>query len=380
MAKRMRLMLLIVGLFIAAIGTFKFLQIRAAIAQGSSWQPPPETVTSIVAKEEDWPATLTAIGSVEAVHGVLLSADLAGVVREINFESGRRVAKGQVLVRLDTSQEQAQLAQVQASRDLAELNLKRAQKLVGQGVIAQSEFDRMQAEARETVASVDVIEATIGRKTIRAPFSGAIGIRQIDLGQRLNEGDPIVQLQTLDPVYVSFSLPQTDMDELRVGSEVRISGEGLAGAAGAEEGLVGRITAINSLIDVATRNVAVQATLRNPREHLRPGMFVDVSVDLGRASRAISLPASAVAFAPYGNSVFVIETLKDPKGKAYKGVSQRFVKLGQQRGDQVAVVSGVKPGEEVVTSGAFKLRPGAAVVVDNKVQPANDPAPKPADS
>ncbi len=375
MAKRMRLMLLIVGLFIAGIGTFKFLQIRAAIAQGSSYQPPPETVTTIVAREEEWPATLSAIGNVEAVQGVILSADLSGVVREIAFESGRRVARGQTLVRLDTTQEQAQLAQAEASRDLSRINLARAEKLIGQGVIAQSELDRLQAEARQAEASVEAIRATIGRKTIHAPFSGVLGIRQIDLGQRLNEGDPIVPLQSLDPVYVMFSLPQNDVSQLKVGSEVRIA----TGEATSEE-FVGRITAVNSVNDEGTRNVAVQATLRNPDERLRPGMFVDVRVELGTSTRSITLPASAVAFAPYGNSVFVVEELKDPKGKAYRGVSQRFVKLGHERGDQVSVVSGVRPGEEVVTSGAFKLRPAAAVVVDNKIQPGNDPAPKPADS
>lgn len=375
MAKRMRLMLLIVGAFIAAIGTYKFLQIRAAIAQGSSYKPPPETVTSIVAREEEWPATLSAIGSVEAVQGVMLSADLSGVVREITFTSGRRVAKGQVLVRLDVSQERAALAQAEASRDLSRLNLERAEKLTEQGVIAQSELDRLRAESRQTDASVQAIEATIGRKTITAPFSGSLGLRQIDVGQHLNEGDPIVPLQALDPVYVRFSLPQQDVNQLRTGSQVRITAEELPGRE-----FLGKVTAINSIIDEGTRNVAVQATLSNKDGMLRTGMYVDVGVDLGTASRAITLPASAIAFAPYGNSVYVIEQLKDPKGKPYKGVNQRFVKISRERGDQVAIVSGLKPGEEVVTSGAFKLRQGAAVVVDNTVQPGNNPAPKPTDS
>jgi membrane fusion protein (multidrug efflux system) len=375
MRKRMGLMLLVVGLFIAGIGAFKFFQIRAAIAQGGSYQPPPETVTTVVAQEEEWPATLTAIGSVEAVQGVLLSADLSGVVRDILFESGRRVAKGQVLVRLDTAQERAQLAQAVAQRDLSKLNLDRAVQLTSRGVIAQAELDRMQAEARTSEASVDAIQATIARKTIRAPFSGVLGIRQVDLGQRLNEGDPIVPLQQLDPVYVMFSLPQGDVNALKLGSEVVITS---SDAVGRES--IGRITAVNSVIDPATRNVAVQATLKNADLDLRPGMFVDVKVDLGTTSRAISLPASAVVFAPYGNSVFVVEDLKDPKGKTYKGVSQRFIKTGRERGDQVAVTDGLKPGETVVTSGAFKLRAGAAVVIDNKIQPANEAAPKPEDS
>ena len=374
MAKRMGLMLLIVGLFVAAIGTYKFLQIRAAATQGSAFQQPPQTVTTLVAKEEEWASTLAAIGGVEAVNGVLVSADLSGVVSEIAFESGRHVAKGQVLVRLETATERAQLAQAEASRELAGINLARAEKLVERGVIAQAELDRLRAEARRADASAEAVEATIARKTIRAPFSGVLGIRQINLGQRLSEGDAIVQLQSLDPVYANFSLPQRDVSALRVGAEIRVS----ADQAGAQR--TGRITSINSVIDPSTRNIDVQATLANRDGILRPGMFVDVTVDLGVSNRAITLPTSAIAYAPYGNAVFVVEELKDPRGKAYQGVSQRFVKTGRERGDQVAVLSGLKPGEEVVTTGAFKLRPGAAVVVDNTVQPANDAAPKPEDN
>ena len=374
MARRMGLMLLIVGLFVAGIGTYKFLQIRAAIAQGSSYSAPPETVTSIVAVEEEWPSTLSAIGTVSAIQGVLLSADLAGVVRSIHFESGQHVAKGQVLVRLDTAQEQAMLAEATARGDLAKLNLERSEKLVERGVIAQAELDRFRAEARTAEASEQAIRATIGRKTIRAPFSGYIGIRQIDLGQRLNEGDAIAPLQALGSVYVDFALPQGDVSQLRRGAVVTVDAEN-----GVE--LRGKITAINSVIDPATRNVTVQATLANPGERLKPGMFVDVHVGAGASVRAITLPASAVNYAPYGNSVFVIEEIADPKTKKkYKGVNQRFVTLGRERGDQVAVVTGLKAGEEVVTSGAFKLRPGAAVVVDNKLKPANEAAPNPADS
>jgi membrane fusion protein (multidrug efflux system) len=375
MAKRMRLMLLVVGLFIASIGTYKYLQIRAAMA-GGGYQPAPETVTTIVAAEEDWPSTLSAIGSVSAVQGVVLSADLAGVVRSIHFDSGDRVAKGQVLLRLDTAQEQAQLSEANARAELAGLNLARAEKLVAQGVIAQSELDRMRAEAKASGATAQAIRATIARKTIRAPFSGVLGIRQVDLGQRLNEGDPIVPLQALNLVYVDFALPQGDVTNLHPGAEVLIAADSSIGMA-----IPGRISAVNSVVDAATRNVTVQASLRNPGERLRPGMYVDVRVDLGTATRAITLPASAINFAPYGNSVFVVEQITDPKTKKpYKGVNQRFVKLGRERGDQVAVVSGLRAGEEVVTSGAFKLRPGASVVVDNKLKPSNSAAPNPADS
>lgn len=374
MAKRMGLMLLVVGLFIAGIGTYKYMQIQAAIKAGSSRTMPPTTVTTAIAKEEEWSATRTAIGTVVAVNGVMVSADLGGVVREITFESGRRVAAGQLLVRLETATERAQLAQAQASWDLAKLNLERAEKLIERGVIAQSDLDRYRAEARQAEASVDALRAIIDRKTIVAPFSGVLGIRQVNLGQRLSEGDAIVELQSLDPVYVNFSLPQGDVNALKVGAQVRVT---------SDDGVTtqtGRITSINSVIDPSTRNVQVQATFANRGEALRPGMFVDVLVDLGAPTTAITLPTSAIAYAPYGNSVYVVEELKDPAGKAYKGVSQRFVKTGRERGDQVAVLTGLKPGEEVVSAGAFKLRPAMAVEVDNKVQPGNDPAPTPEDN
>jgi membrane fusion protein (multidrug efflux system) len=374
----MGLMLLVVGLFIAAVGAVKFFQIRAAIAQGSAYKPPPETVTSVKAEEEVWAGGMTAIGSVTAVHGVTLSADLAGVVQSIQFQSGAHVREGQTLVRLDTRTEQAQLKQADAASELAKLNLERAEKLVERGVIAQSELDRMRAEARSTSANADAIRAMIGRKTIRAPFSGVLGIRQVDIGQRLNEGQPIVELQALDPVYVDFNVPQQEVGRLKVGDPVRVNADSVTGGQA-----TGRITAVNSIVDAATRNVWVQATFANPGLRLRPGMFVDVNVELGTSRSAVTLPATAINYAPYGNSVFVIEDIKDPKNPkapAYKGVTQKFVKLGATRGDQVAVVDGLKPGDEVVSSGVFKLRTGMAVTVDNKIQPSNSANPKPEDS
>jgi membrane fusion protein (multidrug efflux system) len=375
MARRMVLMLLAVGLFVAAIGTYKFLQIKAAIAQGSSYQPPPEAVTTVIAQPVDWAGTLTSIGTVEAVHGVILSADLSGVVKSIEFTSGKKVGKGQVLVRLDTGQERAQLAQATAQRDLAKLNLDRGRHLLERGVIAQAAFDQLDAEARTADAAVSAVQATIARKTIRAPFAGVLGIREVDLGQHLNEGDAIVPLQSLDPVYVNFALPQQDANGLKPGTAVSVSADSVE-----VHSVHGTINAVNSIIDDATRNVTVQATFKNPGAKLRPGMFVDVAVNLGTRTQVIALPTTAINYAPYGNSVYVVESQKGPKGQAYKGVSQRFVKTGMSRGDQVAVLSGLKPGEEVVTSGGFKLRPGAAVFVNNKIQPANSPNPKPEDS
>jgi membrane fusion protein, multidrug efflux system len=375
MARRMWFMLLVVGLFIAAIGTYKFLQIRAAIAQNGSYSPPPEAVTTVITRQDDWPSSLNAIGSVAAVHGVTVSADLSGIVRSIEFESGRSVAAGQTLVRLETGTERAQLEQAQAQYDLAKLNLERGKQLLARGVIAQAEYDRLDAEARTSEAAVATVKATIDRKTVRAPFAGILGIREISLGQHLNEGDAIVPLQSLDPLYVNFTLPQQDAADVHAGTLVHVAADTTTA-----RNITGRVTAVNSVIDENTRNVTVQATIPNPGLRLKPGMFVDVTVELGTHEDVIGLPASAINYAPYGNSVYVVESMKGPKGQTYKGVSQRFVKTGRGRGDQVAILSGLKPGEEVVTSGVFKLRPGAAVLVNNKITPSNETNPRPEDS
>ena len=375
MKKRMMLMLAAVAAFVVAIAVVKFLEVRAAMAQFASFRPPPEAVTTIVARGEEWAATLGSVGTVTAVHGVMVSADLPGIVERIEFDSGKRVEKGDVLVTLDTRQERAQLAAAQARQELARLNLDRSRRLLEKGVVAQAEFDQAEAEAKQAEAQVGEIQATIARKEIRAPFSGVLGIRQVNVGQYLEGGAPIVPLQAMDPLYVDFAVPQQDAGQLRLGAPVRLVGDSIASPAP-----VGAVTAVNSVVDESTRNVQIQATFRNPGSALRPGMFVEVDAKLGRSSSVVALPASAISYAPYGNSVFVVKSVKGPDGKPYRGVEQRFVKLGASRGDQVAVLSGVRPGEEVVTSGVFKLRNGAAVYVNNAVQPSDSPAPKPEDS
>ena len=375
MRKRMFILLVTAVLFIGTIGAIKFMQIRAAMAQGASFRPPPEAVTTVVAGRTSWDATLSTIGTVAAVHGVTVSADLPGVVVGIEFDSGRRVRQGDVLVRLDTRQERAQLAAAEAQRELAKLNLERMRLLKEKNVVADAEFDRSDAEFKQAEARVGEMRATVERKTLRAPFDGVLGIRQVDLGQYLSGGDPVVPLQTMDPVFVDFALPQQEVGSLKVGSRVQVSADSL-GVAGA----LGTITAINSVVDQSTRNVMVQATLRNPQGRLRPGMYVDVQVVLGSASSVIALPASAIHYAPYGNSVFIVAQLDGPAGAKYRGVRQQFVKLGEGRGDQVAVVSGLSPGDTVVTSGVFKLRNGAAVLVNNDVQPGASPTPTPEES
>ena len=377
MKKRMALMLGLVAVFLAAVGTIKVRQVRAGIAQNSSFQPPPEAVTTTIARDVEWPANLTAIGSAVAVQGVTVSADLPGVIDTIAFESGRMVKEGTVLATLDTRQERAQLDAAEAQLNLSRLSLKRARDLRESGVLSQADLDRALAEQTQGEARVGEIKATIERKTVRAPFSGILGIRHANLGQYLAAGDRIVSLQSLDPIYVNFSVPQQEVGRVKIGAGVRVTSQG---AAGPPAELTGRVTALDSIVDEATRNVQVQATLPNPGGALRPGMFVETELLLGTTTAVIALPASAISYAPYGDSVFVVAEMKNPAGVTYRGAQQQFVKLGRSRGDQVAVLSGLTSGQEVVTSGVFKLRPGAAVEVNNTVQPGNDPAPKPQDS
>lgn len=375
MSKRVWLTLTGALIVVGALGAVKTLQVQAAIAQSSSFQPPPEAVTTIEAKRETWPATFATFGTVEAVRGVTVAADLPGVVEWIGFESGRPVREGEVLVRLDARQERAQLAAAEAQHELAHANLDRVQGLFGQGILAQAELDRVVAEARQSEARVGEIRATIERKQIRAPFAGVLGIRKAHLGQYMNAGDPIVPLQALDPVHVTFAVPQQKGALIQIGGTVQVNAEGRGGEAAS-----GRITAIDSVVDPATRNLQVQATLGNEALRLRPGMFVNVMVDAGQGIEALSLPASSISYAPYGDSVFVVAEIEGPNGSRYTGVRQQFVRVGGARGDQVAVVSGLEPGALVVTSGVFKLRGGAAVKVDNAVRPSNDAAPRPEDN
>ncbi len=329
-------------------------------------------------KQEEWPANLAAIGTAAAVHGVTVSADLPGIVDQIHFDSGKEVRAGTVLVQLDTREEHAQLASAQAQQKLSRVNFDRVSGLLQKGVISQADYDKAAAENTQGQAKVGEIRATIERKTIRAPFTGILGIRQVNLGQYLAGGAPVVPLQSLDPIYVNFSVPQQEVARMKVGGAVRVTAGGSPGSPPAP--FTGRITALDSVVNEATRNVQVQATLANPEGKLKPGMFVDTQVVLPATQSVIALPASAVNYAPYGDSVFIVAELKGPDGKAYRGVRQQIVKLGPARGDQIAVTSGLQPGEEVVTSGVFKLRNGAAVQVNNKTQPGNNPAPKPEES
>ena len=375
MLKRMLLMLAVVVALLGGLGLVKYRQFQAFKVQGASFAPPPTAVTTVIAKRETWPSTLNVIGTAQAIQGVTVNADLPGTVAKINFDSGKSVHAGDVLVELDTRQERAQLAAAESDRDLARINYGREQQLVKEGVVPRTEFDNAFAQQKSTEARVGEIQATIDRKTIRAPFSGILGIRQINLGQYLAAGQSIVSLQSLNPIYVNFGVPQQEAQRVQIGRTLHVTSDDLPGVQ-----FPGRVTAVDSVVDQTTRNLQVQSTLENPKAKIRPGMYVQVQVGVGASRDVISLPASAIAYAPYGNSVYVVSQMKDPQGKEYKGVRQQFVTVAGTRGDQVAVVSGLNAGDEVVSSGAFKLRNGAPVVVNNTVQPPNSPKPNPEES
>src|SRR5246127_4653895 len=307
MAKRMGLMLVIMLAVVGGLGFVKFKQGEAAIEPGTNSKIPPTAVTTVVVKKETWPSTLSVIGTAEAIQGVTVSADLPGTIDKIHFESGQWVKEGDILVELDTRQERAQLASLEAQRDLAKINYGRSQELVKQGVIARQEFDNATAQQKATEAQVGDIRAAIARKTIRAPFSGLLGIRQVSLGQYLAAGQAIVPLQSLNPIYVNFGVPQQDTPKVVAGHVLRVTNTDLPGIA-----FTGRITALDSVISEQTRNIQVQAIVTNKENKLRPGMFVQVELPLGRPREVISLPASAINYAPYGDSVFIVSEMKDP--------------------------------------------------------------------
>jgi len=376
MAKKIIIGVVALLIVVGALVGIKVAQVKAMIAAGASMVMPPETVTAEQVTEQTWQPTLTSIGSIAAVQGVILSAEMPGAVRKISFESGAEVKQGDILVELDSDAEKAQLQAAEATAGLAGINLKRARELRESNTNSQAELDAVEAQTKDSVAQLENIRAVLAKKVIRAPFSGRAGIRQINLGQYLEAGKPIVSLQVLDPIYVDFYLPQQVLGQLATDLTVRTTTDAYPG-----ETFEGKLTAINPDIDSATRNVRIQATLPNPKGLLRPGLFANVVVALPVTNKVLVIPATSILYAPYGDSVYVIEDKKDEKtGKVAKVARQQFVRLGQSRGDFIEVVSGVKAGETVVTNGAFKLRNGSAVVIDNTLAPKNELAPKPNDT
>jgi len=372
----MFIVLLLMAALIGGLGFVKYRQVESAIAAGASFQMPPTSVTTVVAKREIWPSTLSVIGTAAAIQGVTVSADLPGTVDKIHFESGQAVHEGDILVELDIRQETAQLANIEAQRDLAGIQYGRAAELAKAGVISKSDYDNAASQQKATEAQVNEVKSSIARKTIHAPFTGILGLRQISLGQYLAAGQSIVSLQSVNPIYVNFGVPQQDTPKMKIGRGLVVTSQDLPGV-----GFKGRITALDSVINEQTRNIQVQATLENPGGRLRPGMYVQVELPLGQSRDVIPLPASAINYAPYGDSVFVVTDIKDEKtGKSYRGVRQQIVKIEGSQGDQVAITSGLNPGDEVVSAGSFRLRNAAPVVVNNTVKPSDSPNPHPEES
>lgn len=370
-----RIVLVIVFLIVLAgiLAGIKSLQIRRMVARGENAVQPPETVTTVVARSESWGAQLTAVGSLVAVQGVTVSAEVNGKVVHLGFEPGGMVQAGVVLLKQDTESEAAQLRGAEANLALAKLNFERYTNLLGLNLISRLDYDNAEVQYKQTVAQDDYLRAIIGKKTIRAPFSGRLGIRLVNLGQMLHEGDPIVSLQSLDPVFVNFLLPQQQLGLIQPGLTVRVTSDALAGQV-----IDGRITAINAEVDVATRSIQVQGTVANSKKILIPGMFVNVSIVLPDRENVIVIPTPSVLYAPYSDSVFVVDEKKNEKdGTSVQVVRQQFVKLGEKRGDFVSIVFGLKQGDIIVSTGVFKLRNGQAVTVDNSLSPDFKLSPKP---
>ncbi len=323
---------------------------------------PATTVTSAVVKEEDWAPRLSAVGTVSAVQGATLSTDLAGTVAEVKFESGGEAKKGDVLVKLVASQEEADL-------ELARNDLARARDLAARKVISKAELDAAESKFKQK-------EGVVQHKEVRAPFDGQLGIRQVNVGQMIKEGQQVVALTALDPVYVDFALPQQELAKLSTGLEVVVRSDAISGRE-----FKGKLTAMNSNVDNVTRDVTLQASLENPDHALRPGMFAKVEVSLPEKHKALVVPGSAISYAPFGDSVFVIETKKDEKtGKESQSIRQQFVKVGEARGDFVSITDGLKGNETIVSTGVFKLRNGTPVTIDNELAPKPQVNPKPTDS
>jgi len=369
-----RIILSIVGVLVlvAGLGGIKFLQVGRMSAQALQ-TPPPETVTSAVARRQTWESVLPAVGSLQAVQGVTVEAELAGKVVQIAFEPGTKVRAGDLLVKQDTSLEEAQLRAAEAAATLAKNNLERTKELFTKNTISKSEWDNAETQFKQAVAQGDAIRATIAKKNIRAPFAGLLGIRLINLGEFLHEGDAIVSLQSLDPIFVNFLLPQQELAKMGLGLKVRVTTDALPG-----EVIEGTVTAINPQVDASTRNIRIQATVANPRERLRPGMFAEVAVVLPDRNEVLAIPATSVLYAPYGDSIFVVDDKKgEGSGQPVRVVRQQFARLGEKRGDFVSVLSGLKEGETVVSTGVFKLRNGQDVVVDNTLSPEFKLRPRP---
>jgi len=366
----------IAGLVILIILLVGLKAMQIAKMMGSPMVMPPTTVSSVVVKEEDWAPKLSAVGSVSAVQGAVVSTELGGVVSKIAFENGSTAKKGDLLMQLDTSAEEAQLHSAEADLALARADVERSRDLAARKVISRADSDSAESKFNRLNAVVDQMRSNIRKKTVVAPFDGQLGIRQVNVGQSIDARLPVVQLTALDPVFVDFSLPEQYLSQLSNGLDVNVRVDALP-----DHDFKGKLTAVNSMVDSVTRNVTAQATLQNPEHTLRPGMFAKVEVLLPQKSKTLVIPGSAVSYAPFGDSVYVIEKKKDEKtGKESQILRQQFVRVGEARGDFVAVTQGLKPSETIVSTGVFKLRNGMNVTINNDLAPKPQERPNPVDS
>lgn len=372
MIKRMLIMLVLFGVVLGGLFGFKVFvngKIKEAMAGMANT---PQTVSAAKAESSDWQPTIDAVGSLRAVRGADLSLEVPGVVEEILFQSGDEVQAGQILLRLRAGDEIAKLQSLEATAQLAQITYDRDVQLFKARAISQAVVDNDEANLRNFKAQVAQQKAIVDKKTLRAPFAGRLGLRQVDLGQFLSAGSVIATLQSLDPIFVDFLLPQQAVAQLTVGAKVEAKVDAFP-----DRVFTGKITAINPKIETASRNIQVRATLPNADQKLLPGMFATVQLETGAAQRLITLPQTAVSYNPYGSLVYLVDDKgKGADGKLQLTARQVFVTTGATRGDQVAILKGVAEGDMVVTSGQIKLRNGVPVVVDNRVVPKNDPAPK----
>lgn len=362
----------VVAVVIGGLGVVKGLQIGRMIAHGENFVPPAQTVTVAEVDRLQWETSLTSVGSLEAVQGVTVRAELAGKVTQIAFEPGTKVNAGQLLVQQDISEEKARLRIAQSRAQLALKNLRRTRALHKENVVPDSDLDTNTAAYEQASAEVDNIKAIIEKKTVRAPFSGRLGIRQVNLGEVLEVGQAIVSLQSLDPIFVNFQLPQQEMSRLKTGLTVRLGLEPDNGTL-----IEGTVTALNPEVNQNSRNIRVQATVDNPDEHLKPGMYARVAVMLPAKRSVLTIPATAILYAPYSDSVFVVESKEGNGGKTSYMLRQQFVQLGERRGDFIAVNQGLQIGQQVVSTGVFKLRNGMQVTIDNSLAPEFELSPRP---
>ena len=372
MFKRMLIMLFLCLLIIGGAFGYKIYVGKMTAQYMASMGVPPQTVSTIKAEMSEWQDQINAVGTLKAVQGIDITPEVSGVIKELAFESGLDIEKGTPLVYLNDKEDKAQLEALVVKLRLAEQVLARAQKQIAAKLISQAEYDANKAERDSLQAQVEQQKALVAKKTIYAPFAGRLGLRDVDPGDYVTAGTPIVTLQQLNPLHLDFTVPQQKLAQLQIGQKVDIKTNAFP-----DQVFEGTITAIDAQVDESTRNINVRARIENPDMILRPGLFATLALNIGEPTKYITLPQTAIAFNPYGSTVYTVQ--QDSNSATKQSAHMSFVTTGQQRGDQIAVLSGVKEGDEIVTSGQLKLRNGSPIVINNKIQPSNDPAPQPVD-